>query len=123
MAIYSDVRDAVGLTPIVEDLESIYQSLRNIFATFLGERLFRPDFGASLGNFLFEVINDSNAFVIESYLFNAITKWEPRVRLLQQYTSVIPYPDEHRYEVSMGFRVIGLEDQVFRYSSFLEGVI
>jgi phage baseplate assembly protein W len=61
--------------------EDIAQSLHIIFATALGERVMRGDFGCELNQYMFEEIDNTLLTKLSSAVSDAILYHEPRVRL------------------------------------------
>jgi phage baseplate assembly protein W len=58
---------------------NVRESIRIILMTELEERIFLPDFGGSLQQFLFEPNTVSTRQLIADRIQNAVTLWEPRV--------------------------------------------
>ena len=65
----------------VSDELDIQQSLNIILNTQLGERVMRPDFGASLNDLVFESINANVISDMIARISRAITFFEPRIEL------------------------------------------
>src|SRR4051794_26315607 len=65
----------------VAGVEDISQSLQIIFATELGERIMRPDFGCNLRRYAFESVDNTLLTRISSAVSDAVLYHEPRVRL------------------------------------------
>lgn len=120
--LYSDVDKESMKAGLVYDVSSIKRSIDTILETNIRERLFNPEFGSRLEELLFEQINEDTAFSILVHLFNTISRWEPRVRLIQSLSRVTPNLDYHTYEVTIAYQIIGLEDQTFEYSGYLNPV-
>lgn len=79
------------LTP--EEHDRIKESIRQILFTRKGERIFQPDFGSRLPDYVFESIEDLDTRALLKFeVENAIREQEPRVEVLEVrvYTS----PDE-----------------------------
>lgn len=109
---YSDVnpRFAIKNGNIVETgIEAINGSIENIFGTSFGERWFLPNFGSRLQSLLFRLINENTADLILNELNDAISKWEPRVRVSLQESYVIPYPDEGMYHVLIVYYIVNID--------------
>lgn len=70
-----------GEVAMVAGAEDIRESLEIIFATELGERVMREDFGCSLSSFVFEEIDQSLLTRLRSAISDAILYHEPRIRL------------------------------------------
>lgn len=74
-----DQRGAIALAQGETDVE---QAIAIILATAPGERPMRPDFGCSVHDHVFDVL-DAEAFgSIENAVREAIDRWEPRVEVL-----------------------------------------
>lgn len=63
------------------DYDVINQSIENILSISFGERLFNPYFGSSLGNQLFEGMNNDflNNNILIKKLIDEISLWENRI--------------------------------------------
>ena len=116
MAIYSDL-NSINPTqsPLITEVEDVYQSLMNILNTIPGDRLFNPDFGFDLEPELFELINDLTAFSVYSTVFDAVTRWESRVSVDNARSKVIPVPEKRMYELELYFNIRGISDQTFSF--------
>jgi phage baseplate assembly protein W len=71
--------------------DNIRENLEVILLTELGERLFRPGFGAGLEGFLFRPNTVATRRLVQERVEQAVTRWEPRVRL--DGVTVAPDPD------------------------------
>lgn len=120
MALYSDINQYdPTVKETLTDVESVYQSINNILSTHIGERVFNQ-IGSELEELIHEIMDDTTAFEIYSYVIQAIERWEPRVRLKYSQCSVTPNYDEQRYDVVLVFNILGLEDQEFKHEGTLE---
>jgi phage baseplate assembly protein W len=120
MAIYSDLNQSTPTEKVLKyDLNSIMQSLSNILNTRKTERIFNPEFGASLEDYLFEPMDDLTALSIKSTILVEVGKYEPRVKVLPGKSSVIADYDNNRYDVILAFEIIGLGDQTFEFQGQL----
>src|SRR4051812_33475886 len=61
--------------------EDVRQAVRIILETNRGERLMRPDFGAGLGDFVFEPLSTTTYALIRQRVEEALVTWEPRIHL------------------------------------------
>jgi uncharacterized protein len=84
-----DQSDAVGFgltlggtLAMVEEGESVRQSLLLLLSTVPGERIMRPDYGCSLHSLVFAVNDETTAGLAIYYVRRAVERWEPRVRIL-----------------------------------------
>lgn len=62
--------------------EAINRSIELVLGTARGERQMRPDFGCDLHTFLFKPLNDINKGRMATAVKQALTTWEPRIRVL-----------------------------------------
>lgn len=114
MPIYSDINSVNPASqPLLVDVDSVYQSLFNLFNTRPGQRIFLPEFGFELEDELFEVIDDITTVAVFRKVNEAITRWEGRVIIDTSRTVVTPVPDKNTYELELYFSIQGLEGQNF----------
>jgi phage baseplate assembly protein W len=114
--IYSDLNSiSPTIAPKLVGLQSIYQSLHNIFSTKLGERLFLPEFGFDLEDELFEIIDDLSSLSVFNKVVNTITRWESRVVIDTSNTQIVSFPDENKYDMTLVFTVRGQDEQRFEF--------
>ena len=66
---------------IVSEKEEIEESLKILFSTRKGERLFHPDYGCDLKQFQFAPSNTGTLLLIRRMVEIAIRKFEPRITL------------------------------------------
>ena len=74
-----DQRGAVALVGGETDIE---QAIAIILATAPGERPMRPEFGCSVHDHVFDVLDASAFGAIESSVRQAIERWEPRASVV-----------------------------------------
>jgi phage baseplate assembly protein W len=60
---------------------SVREAIRVILLTELRERMMLPEFGGSLGRFLFEPNTVTTRHLIADRIGKALTTWEPRLRV------------------------------------------
>lgn len=107
MALYSDINFIKPkLGPLVFDVNSVFESIYTILGTKKGERVFRPNFGMNLSEYLFEPCDDLTAASIFAELDNTISI-DPRVNFNSSTSSVIPIPEERAFLVTITFSVLG----------------
>lgn len=63
------------------DVELIFDSIRQIVETRLGERLMQPSFGSRIFELIGEPLNQVFEVKVKQYLTEAIRRWETRVNL------------------------------------------
>jgi phage baseplate assembly protein W len=109
--VYSDINnDKAYKKPLVTDLESVHQSVRNIMSIRKGQLLFLPQLGLTEENLIFEFVDDTGALILLQSLFNEINLWDDRVILDYANSNVIPDYDNNSYTATISYRVKGLED-------------
>jgi len=95
---------------LLENDESIVQSLTNILSTRRYERVFNNDFGLDFEDALFELIDDTTALEIMRIIVERVERFEPRVTLNLSDTTVEPDPDNNRYSINLFFSIKGQEE-------------
>lgn len=88
-------------------------SLRNLFACPIGERgrIFQPEYGTYLYQFLQEPLDGQTAARIRSSLIQSLERWEPRIRLIEAGTAVVPQPLLPGYYIRLQY-VLKLKNQM-----------
>ena len=120
MPIYSDVEQVnTKLKSKAEDLATVYQSIANILNTTKTERFFNPEFGSELEDILFEPMDSITETKIFRLVVQAIERWEPRVSIDYGNSSVVGDPDDHQYDVSLVFKVKGIDNENLTFSGLL----
>lgn len=69
----------------------IKQSIFVILNTAPGERVMRPDFGCRIHEAIFAPANHATAAMVETYVKEALGRWEPRINLRR--VLVTPSPE------------------------------
>lgn len=109
MAIFIDINPRFGQSAsgeLVTDVEAINASIENILGTVPGERLFLPTFGSQIHQLLFNPIDPITASDLRSETILAIERWEPRVRIIDQETSIEAQPDNNKYLVNINYIIV-----------------
>jgi phage baseplate assembly protein W len=88
------------------DINAVKNSLYNIFTTRPGQKILNPSFGASLDQFLFESVDNIKAKIIGDTIYNAITKYEPRINVLG--VQVMPMPDQNEYYIIIQYKILNI---------------
>lgn len=84
--------------------DDVSQAILIILKTNPGERVMRPDFGAGLGDYVYEPISTALIEQVKDRVQNALTTWEPRI--LIESVTVTPDPSQG------GCLLIGMNYQV-----------
>ena len=95
--------DLIGL----KNENAIARSVRNIVFTLPGEKFFDENFGSRISASLFENIDDISASVIVDEITYSISRYEPRVRLLN--VEAFPDFDNNSFDVLIFYHIIGAD--------------
>ena len=110
---FKDVSMSFKYNPLSGDLitlkneNAIARAVRNIVSTTPGEKFFDPDFGSSVGEILFENVDDITAVSIQDEIRNCLNNYEPRVDLVD--VNVDPNFDENQFDVKITYRIVGID--------------
>ena len=110
---FKDVSMSFKFNPLSGDLialkneNAIARAVRNIVLTTPGEKFFDPDFGSSVGEILFENVDDITAVSIEDEIKSSLKNYEPRVELID--VNVNPNFDENQFDVTISYRIVGID--------------
>lgn len=99
------------------DAAAVKQSVKNLIMTNQLEKPFRPKFGANIRSLLFELIDNNSDVLVRKRLFSAITRSEPRVRVLDIQVS---YTDNYSntLDTTITFKVLN-SPEVFQITTNL----
>ena len=98
-------------------------SLNNLLTTEKGERLNLPQYGLSMDDYLWEIVDEDTAWALKNKLFYEITYWEPRVEMNIQKSTVIPLPEEKAFDVTLVFTVKNIPDSEFKLSGIIANLL
>ena len=110
---FKDVSMSFKFNPLSGDLitlkneNAIARAVRNIVSTTPGEKFFNPEFGSSVSEILFENVDDITAVSIQDEIKNSLGNYEPRVELIDVF--VDPNFDENQFDVTITYRIIGVD--------------
>ena len=112
---FKDLSMSFKFNPLSGDLialkneNAIARAVRNIVLTTPGEKFFDPDFGSSIGEILFENVDEITAVSIQDEIKSCLKNYEPRVDL----TDVVVDPnfDENQFDVKITYRIVGIDIQ------------
>lgn len=74
--------DATGSIALVSGHDELAESIRLVLGTAYGDRPMRPEFGCAIHDFVFAPADTSLAGLIAYEVRGSLTRWEPRVRVL-----------------------------------------
>ena len=121
---FKDLSMSLQANPLTSDIldikneNAIARSLRNLVMTIPGERFFNPLVGSSISKSLFENMDSISASVIQSEIESTIKKYEPRVELIKVLVS--PYYDSNEFNVTVSYKIIGIDVQPQQLSFALQ---
>lgn len=110
---FKDISMTFQINPLNYDLiglkneSAIARSVRNLVFTLPGERFFNENLGSKVSRSLFENIDEISASVIQDEITNTINNYEPRVNLID--VSVSPNYDENEFNVTINYRIVGID--------------
>ena len=110
---FKDISMSFETNPLNEDLialknsSAIARSIRNIVFTQPGEKFFNPEFGSRVSESLFEIVDEVSSIAIRDEIRSSIINYEPRVKLLD--VVVIPNVDDNEMNVTVKYRIIGID--------------
>jgi len=110
---FKDVSMTFNRNPLTNDIISIKnetaiaRSLRNIVYTIPGEIPFNPQFGTNISRTLFDNMDNISASLLESQIRDSITRFEPRVNLLN--VEVQPLYDTNEFNVNIIYQIVGID--------------
>lgn len=109
--LYSDINaENPSKNPQVIDLDSVVQSIKSIIKTRKTEVLYLPEFGFEGYDYLFDIIDDTNALVLFQEIINSITFWDDRVMLDMNMSRVVPDIDNNAYKAYIYFKIRGFTE-------------
>ena len=110
---FKDISMTFQVNPLNSDLiglkneNAIARSVRNIVFTLPGEKFFDEQFGSRISASLFENIDDITAGVISDEISYSVTRYEPRVELID--VEVFPNIDSNGFDVTIVYNIIGAD--------------
>lgn len=106
---YSDLDLDLELTPDGDlkketNRESIKQSLRALMNTFPGERIYRPEFGCNIQQYLFQTLDNFTGDAIGNEILSSIERFESRIEVDEVNVNV--NYGKQRYEVNVSYTIV-----------------
>lgn len=107
--IFSDIKNnlslsSTGTLALVEDSESVKQSILTILTTKFGERVMLPTFGSILHEYLFEPIDYITEIQIKSAILSSLQLWEDRISVTG--VAVEAEEDNNSYIIEIRYIII-----------------
>lgn len=91
---------------VLNNVNAVARSVRNIVYTLPGEKFFDPTFGSNITASLFETFDEFSASAIRDEIQTSIRNFEPRVNL--ESVEVTPDYDNNSFDVVIRYEIIGL---------------
>jgi phage baseplate assembly protein W len=113
---YADLDLTLTLHPIfhdivpLTDIDAVKAAVKNLILTNFDERPFQPTLGSNLRALLFEPADVFTIISIKTGIRDVLQRFEPRID--QVRIQVIDNSDENRYDITLGFRVITINQPV-----------
>ena len=98
-----------GDIEVDENVNAIRNSIKNIFTTKKGQKIYDPEFGASLEQHLFERVDEFYAKLIGREILSNISSYEPRIEVLK--ISVLPIPDQNEYNITRYYTFLKIKKE------------
>ena len=95
---------STGALAMVEGDDSVRQAIVLLLSTAPGERLMRPEYGSHLHRLVFAPNDQTTAGLAIHYVRAALTRWEPRVEIVDLDAAADPDSPE-RLNISLRYRV------------------
>ena len=92
------------------DAAAVKQSVKNLLLTSRYEKPFQPNFGANLNSALFALDTDYDPDFIQDLIADAITKYEPRARVLEIALNLLP--ETNALDATIVFQVVNTNEVV-----------
>ena len=112
---FTDLSMTFKSSPINGDLlklknaQAIARSVRNLVATFPGERFFEPKIGSDVTRVVFEQFDTVTSSEIQSQIEYTLSLYEPRIKL--DSVEVANDYEALEFNVTVKYDIIGLEDE------------
>lgn len=113
---YKDLDLNFQAHPVKKDINkhideyAVVNSIKNILLTNHYERLFQPQLGSNVNQFLFENMDVITTSVLQKEIERTITNFEPRVSV--QEIVVKPEYDNNRFSVQLTFFILNKTEPV-----------
>jgi len=105
-ALYSDLNPySPKKSSLIYDMDSIYQSIDNMVNTMKGERLFRPNYGIDLEEYLFDIVDTDTCLLLLKEVSEQVEYNDPRIQVDLPNSEIDVDPDNHTIDVYLTFSV------------------
>lgn len=100
------------------DADAVYQAVVNILHTRKGERVFNPEFGLDLEDYLFELSDEGTEASVLSEINTQLKIYEPRVTVDFE-RSTVSVSDRNKLNVDLIFTINGVDGELFQIETTL----
>ena len=110
---FKDLSLSFKRNPLSDDLitlkndVAIARSVRNLVMTYTGERFFQPDLGSKVSRLLFDNMSPILADQLKDEISSTLVRNEPRINV--QNISCIPNYDGNTYDITIRYKIIGID--------------
>lgn len=98
---FEDTDGSVAMASLEQDVQ---EAIYIILGTNRGERVMRPEFGAGLGDFLFQPVTATTKERIRTRVQEALIDWEPRIDVTEVKVQDAA-GDRSRLEILVSYRI------------------
>jgi phage baseplate assembly protein W len=102
--------DARGRIAMARQEQDIEQAIRMILLTPRGQRVMRPNFGCLIHELIFAPNDGSTAGLAAYYVEDALTMWEPRIRVIEVNANPDP-ADASRLLIDIHYEIKATHDR------------
>ena len=106
LTLHPDFHDIIPLS----DIDAVKNAVKNLILTNSYERAFQPTLGANVRALLFENADKFTMVSLRETIKLTLARYEPRVDSVQ--VQVTDNSNENRYDVTITFRVIAIDQTV-----------
>lgn len=101
------------------NVDSVKNSLRNIFTWIPGERIINPQFGNRLRQFLYEGITEANTEQVIAEIKKCVSEFEPRVSIVKIVNaSTVDDTENNTVHLEIIYTIPSLSPEQFNYSYY-----
>lgn len=102
-----DGRGGISMSRGEKDIET---AIIIILSTSKGERVMRPEFGASIADMVYQPNNATTAGLLAYHVREALARWEPRIEVME--VDARPHPQEPgQMLIDISYRVKATNDE------------
>jgi phage baseplate assembly protein W len=106
-----------GDITLLTDLDSVFNSIKNLVLTNKGERRMLPSYGSNIQKLLFEPLDEITARRIGEELVGELKVWEDRITISSMDVEILY--DEDSYKIRLNFYISESLNQEIQTISFI----